>query len=198
MVEPHWTGTAHLFRDCYINSINIENRHDLNDTEVLTEESRIESQTVNTEVTPKEHAEEERSQSDDNEHETHLVEPTSREAPITTTEETQNEERMQQLRKINTVCFFYKKMACRHGMIGEECKVLHQPHAENIWKTQKDVAEHNAKATIPNSASILGPQGNVTTIDASEYISRTQGASKPHLRPRNLLQLHEQQINNKL
>ena len=48
LVEPHWTDTAHLFRDCYIISINIENRHDLNDAEVPTEESRIESATVNT------------------------------------------------------------------------------------------------------------------------------------------------------
>ena len=24
-----------------------------------------------------------------------------------------------------------------------------QPHAENIWKTRKEVAEHNARATIP-------------------------------------------------
>ena len=43
-----------------------------------TEESRIESQIVNTEETPNERAKEERSQSDDNEHETHQVEPTSR------------------------------------------------------------------------------------------------------------------------
>ena len=41
MVEPHWTDTAHLFRDCYTNSINIENPHNLNDTDVPTEESRI-------------------------------------------------------------------------------------------------------------------------------------------------------------
>ena len=75
LVQPHWTDTAHLFRDCYINSINIENRHDLNDTDVPTEESRIESQTVNTEETPNECAEEERSQSDEHEHETHQVEP---------------------------------------------------------------------------------------------------------------------------
>ena len=85
LVGPHWT--AHLFRDCYIDSINIENRHDLNDTNVPTEESRIESQTVNTEEMLSERAEEERSQSDDNEHETHQVEPTSREATIATTEE---------------------------------------------------------------------------------------------------------------
>ena len=109
LVEPHWTDTAHLFRDCYINSINIENRHGLNDTDVPTEESRIESQTANTEETPNERAEEERSQSDDNEHETHQVEPSSREAIIATTEEPHNEERRQRLRKINTVCNFYKK-----------------------------------------------------------------------------------------
>ena len=73
LVEPHWTDTAHLFRDCYINSINIENRRDLNDTDVPTEESRIDSQTVNTEETPSERSGEERSQSDDNEHKTHQV-----------------------------------------------------------------------------------------------------------------------------
>ena len=44
LVEPHWTDTAHMFRDCYNNSINIENPHDLNDTDLPTEESRIESQ----------------------------------------------------------------------------------------------------------------------------------------------------------
>ena len=87
LVKPHWTDIAHLFRDCYINSANIENRHDLNDTDVPTEESRIETQTVNTEETPNKRAEEERSQSDDNEHKTHQVEPTSREATIATTEE---------------------------------------------------------------------------------------------------------------
>ena len=69
-----------------------------------TEESRIESQMVNTEGTPNECAEEERSQSDVNEHETHQVEQTSREATIAATEELQNEERRQRLRKINTVC----------------------------------------------------------------------------------------------
>ena len=87
----------------------LENPHDLNDADVPTEESRIESQTVNTEETPNERAEEERSQSNDNEHETHQVEPTSREAIIATTEEPQNEERSQRLGKINTVCNFYKK-----------------------------------------------------------------------------------------
>ena len=109
LVEPHWTDTASLFRDCYINSLNIENRHNLNDTDVPTEDSRIESQTVKTEETPNERAEEERSQSDHNEHETHQVEPTSTEATIATTEEPQNEERRQRLRKINTVCNLKKK-----------------------------------------------------------------------------------------
>ena len=61
LAEPHWTDTAHLFRDCYNNSINLENQHNLNDTDVPTEESRIESETVNTEETPNERAEEERS-----------------------------------------------------------------------------------------------------------------------------------------
>ena len=84
-------------------------------------ESRMESQTVNTEETPNENAEEERSQSNDNEQETHQVDPTIREATIAKTEEPQNEERRQRLRKINTVCNFYKKKSYRHDMIGEEC-----------------------------------------------------------------------------
>ena len=48
------------------------------------------------------------------------------------------------------------------GMIGEEVNSCIQPHAENIWKTPNEVAEHNAKATnptIPNSARILMPKG---------------------------------------
>ena len=87
----------------------MENPHDLNDTDVPTEESRIESQTENTEEMPNEPAEEQRSQSNDNEHETHQLHPTSRDATISTTEEPQNEERRQWLRKINTVRNFYKK-----------------------------------------------------------------------------------------
>ena len=75
LVEPYWTDTAHLFRDCYNNSINIENPHHPNDTNMPTEESRTVSQTVNTEATPNERAEEERPQSNDNEHETHRVDP---------------------------------------------------------------------------------------------------------------------------
>ena len=58
-----------------------------------TEESRIESQTANTEETPNERAEEQRTQSNYNVLETHQVDPTSREATISTTEEprTKNE-----------------------------------------------------------------------------------------------------------
>ena len=108
-VEPHWTDTAHLFRDCYTNSINIKNPHDLNDTDVPTEESRIESQTENTEEMLNECAEEQRSQSNENEHETHQLDPTSREATIAATEEPQNKQRRQLLRKINTGCNFSKK-----------------------------------------------------------------------------------------
>ena len=48
----------------------------------------------------------------------------------------------------------------------------------------------NEPAEEQRTQSILEPQGNVTTIDASEYISRVQGASKPHLRPRNLTTHH--------
>ena len=105
-MEPHWTDTAHLFKDCYTNSINIENPHDLNDTDVPTEESRIEYQTENTEEISNEGAEEQRSQSNENEHETHQLDPTSREATKAETEEPENEQRRQQLRKVNTVCNF--------------------------------------------------------------------------------------------
>ena len=76
---------------------------------MLTEENRVESQTENTEETSNERAEEQRSQTNDNEHETHQLDPTSREATIATTEEHQCEKRRQRLRKINTVCNFYKK-----------------------------------------------------------------------------------------
>ena len=93
LVEPHWTDTAHLFRVCYTNSINIENPHGINDTDVPTEESRIESQTENTEEMPNERAEEQRSQSNDNKDETHQLDQTCREATIATTEEPQNEQR---------------------------------------------------------------------------------------------------------
>ena len=78
MVEPHWTDTAHLFRDFYNNSINRENPRNLNDTDVPTEKSRIESQTVNTEETLNDCAGKERSQSNDNEYEIHQVDPSSR------------------------------------------------------------------------------------------------------------------------
>ena len=46
---------------------------------------------------------EEKSQSNDNEHETHQVDPTSREETIATIEESHNEERRRCLEKINTV-----------------------------------------------------------------------------------------------
>ena len=90
-----------------------------------TEESRIESQTENTEEISNERAEQQRSQGNKNEHETHQLDPTSREATIAATEEPKNEQRRQLLKKINTVCNFYKKLSCRHGMTGEECKFLH-------------------------------------------------------------------------
>ena len=46
----------------------------------------------------------------------------------------------------------------------------------------KQVAEHNAKATIQNSVNILGPMGNVTTVDVAHYTSRAQNTNKPHPR----------------
>ena len=57
-----------------------------------TEESRIESQTENTEVMSDERAKEQRSQSNENKDETHQLDPTSREATIAATEEPQNEQ----------------------------------------------------------------------------------------------------------
>ena len=83
-------------------------------------------------------------------------------------------------------------------MIGEECKFLHPAPCRKYMKNPERCCRAECRATIPNSASIQGPQGNVTTIDASEYISRAQGASKQHLRSRNQVQLHEIQFNNKL
>ena len=68
LVEIHWTDTAHLFKDCFNNGTNIENRHDKNDTTVLTEKSTIESQTHNTEETPNEWAGEQRTHRNYNEH----------------------------------------------------------------------------------------------------------------------------------
>ena len=74
-----------------------------------TEESRIEYQTENTEEISNKGAEEQRSQSSENEHETHQLDPTSRKATKAATEEPQNEQRRQQLRKVITVCNFYNK-----------------------------------------------------------------------------------------
>ena len=75
--------------------INMETPQDLNNTDVPTEESRIESQTENTEEISNERAEEQKSQSSENEHETQQLDPTSREATIAATAEPQNEQRRQ-------------------------------------------------------------------------------------------------------
>ena len=99
-----------MFRDCYTNSINIENPHDLNDTDVATEESRIESQTENTEEMSNKCAEEQRSQSNENEHETHQLYQTSREATIGATVEPQNEQRRQLQEKSTQFVIFTKKI----------------------------------------------------------------------------------------
>ena len=156
---------------------------------------------------PNEHAEEQRSQSNDNEHETHQLDPTSREATIATTEEPKNEQQRQWLRKIKSLQFFKKSLVDTAWQV-RNVNFCIQPHAENIWKTPKEVAEHNARElrkysmqsdvsggwrAIQNSANILGPQGNVTMIGASEYILRAQGTSKPHLQSRYQVQLLEQQ-----
>ena len=78
-----------------------------------TEESRIQLQTQNTEETPNERAEEQRT-GYDNEHQTHqqLLAPSSMKETIATTVEPQNEERRPLRRKINTVCIFTKKKSC--------------------------------------------------------------------------------------
>ena len=66
------------------------------------------------------------------------------------------------------------------------------PTEESIIESQLTTLEDtiNEPAEEQRTQSILEPQGNVTTIDASEFISRVQGASKPHLRPRNLTTIH--------
>ena len=114
LVEPHWTDTAHLFRDCYTIRINIENPHDLNDTDEPTEESRIESQSKNAEEMSNERAEEQRSQSNENEHETHQLDPTSREATIAATEEPQNKQRRHWKKSTQFVIFTKKVLSTRH------------------------------------------------------------------------------------
>ena len=82
-------------------------------------------------------------------------------------------------------------------MLGEECKFLHPAPCRKYMENPERSCRAQCKGYHPE-LSILGPQGNATTIDASEYISRAQGASKPHLRPRNQVQLYELQINNNL
>ena len=134
LVEPHWTDTARLFRECYINSINIENWHDLNDTDVPTEKSRIESQTVNT-------------TNDKRMRRRRKI--TSREATIATTKEPQNEEHRQWLRKINTVCNLKKKKACRHGMIGEACKFLHPASCKKYMENPEKICRAQCKGYHP-------------------------------------------------
>ena len=138
LVEHHWTYTAHLFRDCcYKNGTNIENPQDLNDTNVPTEESRIESQTHNTEEMPNELTEEQRTQNNDDEHETHLQDPTSREATIATTDEPQNEEWRALQRKINIVCNIYKKSLVDMTWQVRKVNSCIQPHAEIYSKSRK-------------------------------------------------------------
>ena len=59
-------------------------------------------------------------------------------------------------------------------MIGEECKFLHPAPCKKYKENPERSCRAHAKATIPNSTSILRPQGDVTTIGASEYISKAQ------------------------
>ena len=82
-------------------------------------------------------------------------------------------------------------------MAGEDCKCLHPASCRKYMENPKRCRRHNTKATLQNSGNILVPQGNVAKIGRSEYISRALGASKPHLRPKNQVQLRKLQINNK-
>ena len=68
-------------------------------------------------------------------------------------------------------------------MIGYECKFLHPTPCRKYIENPERSCRAQCKGYHPELANILGPQGNVTTIGASEYISKAQGASKPHLRP---------------
>ena len=77
LVEPYWTDRAHLYRDCYNNGTNIENTNILSNTDVPIEESSIEWKT-HTKETPNERVEEQRTQGNDDKHETHQQDPISR------------------------------------------------------------------------------------------------------------------------
>ena len=83
-------------------------------------------------------------------------------------------------------------------MTDEECKFLHPAQSKKYMENPKRSCRAQWKGTIQKSANILGPQVNVRTLSASEYISRAQGASKPNQWPRNQIQLPKTQINNKL
>ena len=72
-----------------------------------------------------ERAEEQISQSNDNECETHQIDPTSREATIATTEEPQKSNEGSCYEKSTQFVFFCKKKSRRHGITGKECKFLH-------------------------------------------------------------------------
>ena len=75
----------------------------------------------------------------------------------------------------------------------------HQPtHMHNAWHRKTVLLILQYLIIQKKKLFVLGPQGNVTTIGASEYIWRAQGASKPHLRPRYQVLLPKLQINNML
>ena len=79
-----------------------------------TEESRIELKTDNTEETLNERAEEQRPQSNDNEHETHQLDPTSRESSIATTDELRTSESHAKEKSTKFVIFTRKVFSTRH------------------------------------------------------------------------------------
>ena len=83
-------------------------------------------------------------------------------------------------------------------MIGEECKFLHPAPGRKYMENPERSCRAQCKGYHPKLCKYSRATRECSTIDASEYISRAQGASKPHLRPRNQVQLHELQINNKL
>ena len=111
-----------------------------------TEENRIESPSQNNEETTNERAEKQRTQSNDRDHETHQLDPKRREAKIASTYKHQNEERRPRQRKINTVCNFYKKSLVDMAWQERNVNSFIQPHADNIRKTTKEAAKHDAKA----------------------------------------------------
>ena len=72
-------------------------------------------------------------------------------------------------------------------MTGEECKFLHpapcRKYIENRERSFRVQCKHNAQCYHPELCKYSRAQGNVTTIDASEYIPRAQGQANPTCNP---------------